>query len=60
MEEDEAWISEDDEEEECSEDLEVECPLIRLIKEKKERIRLPWKRTLILKLLGRNIGYHLL
>lgn len=34
-----------------------ECPLITLTKEEKVRIRRPWKQTLIIKVLGRTVGY---
>ncbi|XP_031097086.1 uncharacterized protein LOC116001342 [Ipomoea triloba] len=36
------------------------CPIIRVSKEKKERLRRPWRRTLIIKLLGRKVGYSFL
>lgn len=39
---------------------EEESPAIKLIKEEKARIRRPWSKTLIFKLLGRTIGYNLL
>ena len=59
VEEQDDWVSDDDEEDD-GEGMDDECPDIRLTKEEKERICRPWKRTLIIKLLGRNIGYHLL
>ncbi|XP_019155204.1 PREDICTED: uncharacterized protein LOC109152077 [Ipomoea nil] len=37
-----------------------ECPRIRLSKEDKIRIRRPWRRTLIIQLMGRAIGYNYL
>ena len=43
-----------------SEVMEAECPSLRLTKYEKERIQRPWKQTLIIKLLGRSIGYNLL
>ena len=59
---DEDLIFEDEEDEGSDEDEEIDrdCPTIRLSKEEKVRIRLPWKKTLIIKLLGRSIGYNLL
>ena len=54
------WVFEDDEDDDYNEDMEAECPLIYLTKDAKERIRRPWKRTLIIKLLGKSIGYSLL
>lgn len=35
-------------------------PIIRVTKEEKERLRRPWKRTLIVKVLGRKVGYTFL
>ena len=59
---DEDLIFEDEEDEgsDEDEDMDQDCPTIRLSKEEKVRIRLPWKKTLIIKLLGRSIGYNLL
>ena len=57
----EEWLSNDEGdrmEEEENEDL--HCPKIKLSKEEKIRIRKPWKRTFIIKLLGRSIGYKTL
>ena len=59
VEEQDDWVSDDDEEDD-GEGMDEECPDIRLTKEEKERIHWLWKRTLIIKLLGRNTGYHLL
>ena len=50
----EEWIS--DEEEQPDPD----CPIIQLSKEEKTRIHMPWKQSLIVKLLGWNIDYRLL
>ncbi|XP_031097172.1 uncharacterized protein LOC116001433 [Ipomoea triloba] len=36
------------------------CPVITVTKEEKERLRRPWRRTLIIKVLGRKIGYSFL
>ncbi|XP_031108885.1 uncharacterized protein LOC116013635 [Ipomoea triloba] len=36
------------------------CPIIRVTKEEKERLRRPWRRTLIIKLLGRKVSYSFL
>ena len=55
----EKWIS-DEGEQPIDEETDPDCPIIRLSKEEKTRICLPWKQTLIVKLLGKNIGYHLL
>lgn len=43
----------DDEEEESDD----RCPVIHITKEEKLRLRSKWKQTLIVKVLGRNIGY---
>ena len=53
------WIS-DDEEISHEEETDPDCPIVKLSKEEKARFRRPWKQTLIIKLLGRSIGYHLL
>ncbi|KAG5219090.1 receptor protein [Salix suchowensis] len=47
----------DDDEEDCDED---DCPVIKLTAEEKKRIRAPWKQTLIIKLMGRRVGYMFL
>jgi hypothetical protein len=48
------YISDDEEVEKGDE----ECPLIMLSAEgKKKRIREPWRQTLIIKVMGRKIGY---
>ncbi|XVF06754.1 hypothetical protein REPUB_Repub06bG0077800 [Reevesia pubescens] len=49
---DEGFLSDDDPLEEN-----VDGPYINLSKKEKERIRKPWKKTLIVKLLGRPISY---
>ena len=49
----------EDEEDDSDEEVDLDCPTIR-VSEEKVRIRVPWKRTMIIKLLGRSIGYHLL
>ena len=36
-----------------------DCPKMRLTKADKRRIRKSWAKTLILKLLGRNVGFNL-
>ncbi|XP_073015397.1 uncharacterized protein [Primulina eburnea] len=36
------------------------CPVIKLSKEEKNRLRAPWRQTLIVKVLGRSIGYNYL
>ena len=54
MEKNNGWLLDDNEEDDS------ECPSFILTKEEKGRIRRPWKRTLIIKLLGQIIGYMLL
>ena len=58
--EQESWLSDDDELDDFEKEEDLECPAIRLTKEEKARIRRPWKHTLIIKLLGRRIGFTLL
>ena len=55
-------ISEDEEDVGSDEDDEMDrdYPTIRLSKEEKVSIRLSWKKTPIIKLLGRSIRYNLL
>lgn len=36
------------------------CPIIRLSKEEKRRIRIPWKNSLIIKLFDKKLGYEVL
>lgn len=38
-------------------DDDPECPEIRLTKEEKTKLREPWRRLLIVKVLGRRVGY---
>ncbi|XP_019150060.1 PREDICTED: uncharacterized protein LOC109146841 [Ipomoea nil] len=42
---------------EAEEDDDPLCPTIRLTKEEVEKIRAPWRKTLIVKVLGRKVGY---
>lgn len=50
-----------DDESELEEDEEDEdCPNIRLSRVERQRIRKPWLKTLILKLLGRRVGFKIL
>lgn len=49
-------ISEDDEDDSDEED----CLVIRISAEEKKRIRAPWTQTLIIKLMGRRVGYSFL
>ncbi|XP_031119048.1 uncharacterized protein LOC116022464 [Ipomoea triloba] len=49
-----------DDEEIGDERADPNCPIIRVSKEEKERLRRPWRRTLIIKLLGRKVGYSFL
>ena len=58
QEEDEEGNSEEDEKQTPEEDQEQDYSIIGVSKEEKQRIRRPWKKTLIIKLLGRNIGFH--
>lgn len=58
--EDGAWWSKDDEKEDYDEKMEVECLSSGLKRGDKQYMRYPWNRTLIIKLLGRNIGYNVL
>ena len=53
------WVS-NDEENELIENEDSCCTKQRLLKEEKSRIRKPWRQTLIIKLLGRFIGYKTL
>jgi hypothetical protein len=46
-------ISDDDDDDSDEDD----CPVIKLSMEEKKRIRAPWKQTLIIKLMGRKVGY---
>ncbi|XP_031120937.1 uncharacterized protein LOC116024177 [Ipomoea triloba] len=38
-------------------EVDKSCPIIRLTREEKVRLRSKWKQTLIVKVLGRNVGY---
>ena len=60
QEEDEEGNSEEDEEQTLEEDQDQDCPIIHVSKEEKRRVRKPWKKTLIIKLLGCNICFHFL
>ena len=53
------WLLEEDDEATDTEEDPC-CPQIKISKEEKVRIRRPWKQTLIIKLLGRSIGYKTL
>lgn len=55
MEEDEGIFDKDSDEEN-----EDDCPFRRLWTEEKRRIRMPWKKTLIVKVLGWHVGYAFL
>ena len=52
-------ISEDEEGDMDSED-DIHCPTVRVTKEEKRRYRKPWRLSLIIKLMGRRIGYRTL
>ncbi|XVE49009.1 hypothetical protein DITRI_Ditri01bG0047500 [Diplodiscus trichospermus] len=55
---DDGFISEDNIDGEEEEDK--ECPIIMVSKKEKARLRRPWRQTLIVKVLGRSIGYNYL
>ncbi|KAG5253172.1 receptor protein [Salix suchowensis] len=44
----------EDEDDDADED---DCPVIKISSEEKKRIRAPWQQTLIIKLMGRKVGY---
>ncbi|XP_031124226.1 uncharacterized protein LOC116026940 [Ipomoea triloba] len=46
-----------DDEEEADDDVDPHCPIIRVTREEKVRLRSKWKQTLIVKVMGRNVGY---
>ena len=48
----------EDEEEDQDDEWDLDCLTVRLSKKDKQRILKLWKQTLIVKLLGRSIGYH--
>ena len=48
----------EDEEEDQDDEWDLDCLTVRLSKKDKQRIWKLWKQTLIVKLLGRSIGYH--
>ncbi|KAJ1411086.1 Ribonuclease H-like superfamily [Sesbania bispinosa] len=48
-----------DEENRLAEGLELLCPTVKLSKEEKKGVRIPWKRTLIVKFLGKRVGLRL-
>lgn len=52
----EEYDSKDDEPPSCMED-DSSCPVILLSKEEKQRLRKPWKMSLIIKMFDKNIGY---
>lgn len=47
----------DDEENEVRNEDDVICPVIKLTKEDKKWLRGLWKQTLIIKVMGRKVGY---
>ncbi|XVF74118.1 hypothetical protein PTKIN_Ptkin13bG0034600 [Pterospermum kingtungense] len=57
---DDGGLVSDDDEEVNVEEEDEECPTIRLTKEEKIRLRQPWGQTLIVKVLGRSVGYNTL
>lgn len=50
-------MASDDEEEDEDMENDKECPLIRLTKEEKARLRRPWRQSLIIKVMGKKVGY---
>ena len=56
-EEREVWSSEEEDTDMQEDDQDFDCPAITVDMEEKRRLRQPWEKTLIVKLLGRNIGY---
>ena len=50
----------DDEEETISGEDESDCPTIHVSRTEKARLRSSWKQTIIVKLLGKLIGYYYL
>ena len=50
----------DDEEEIIGGEDESDCPTIHVSKSEKARLRSPWKQTIIVKVLGKRIGYYYL
>ncbi|XVF43936.1 hypothetical protein PTKIN_Ptkin02bG0081000 [Pterospermum kingtungense] len=57
-EEEDDFISDD--EAMCEEEKEEDCPTIFLSKEEKACLRRPWRQTLIVKVMGRKMGYSYL
>lgn len=51
-------VSDDDEAEQTEDD--EDCPTITLTKKEKACLRQPWRRTLIIKVWGRSVGYNYL
>ncbi|XVF65824.1 hypothetical protein PTKIN_Ptkin09bG0281700 [Pterospermum kingtungense] len=56
--EEEGFVSDDDEV--LVDEDEEDCPTIGLTKREKERIRRPWRQTLIVKVMGRSVGFNFL
>ncbi|XVF53924.1 hypothetical protein PTKIN_Ptkin05aG0139200 [Pterospermum kingtungense] len=55
---DEGFIS--DEDEMCKDGDEDDCLTIRVSREDKARLRRPWRQTLIIKVMGRTVGFNYL
>lgn len=47
----------DDEKEEEDKESDTDCPVIKLTKEEKARLRKPWRQSLIIKVMGKRVGY---
>ena len=52
-------ISEDDKGDRALED-DIYCPILKVTNEEKRRLPKPWRHSLIIKLMGRPIGYKTL
>lgn len=57
---DEICSDSEDDFEEAEEDEDITCPNIRISEKEKLRLRSKWNQTLIVKVLGRNVGYSFL
>ncbi|XP_010666674.1 uncharacterized protein LOC104883810 [Beta vulgaris subsp. vulgaris] len=53
-------IISEDEQESDDDSGDLACPTIRLTREEKRRIRVPWKNSLIIKLFDKKLGYDVL
>ena len=53
----EDWPFKDDDNDLYDENQDLDCPSVTINKDEKKHLRQPWKTTLIVRFLGRNIGY---